>query len=369
MALQILKISNCLIQYGRLWDGVTDALSGPGTLCIKDGLICDAAGFLPAKKHDLSQLTLLPALIDCHLHLCLPSCSTTELSKRVLSLLAAGVAAVRDAGSSSPSAFSLPPLRMVTTGQAIGRAGFYGAQLGIQAENAVDAALIIDNLASSGVNQIKLIASGIFSFNSYGEVGPPPFSVEELSIITNRALRYNLPVMAHASGDEAVRRCLQAGVHSIEHGYFMSKETLRRLADSGTCWVPTLSPVYAQLDGRPGNGQASLEVIKRSLEKQMQLVSEAAELGVTMGAGTDAGAPGVFHGPSLHREISLLAECGLPLPRAMRTATADAAAICGLTEDMGTVAPGRKPYLLAVKNNPLESLDALKNIEYLLLPS
>ncbi len=367
--MRILSISkDCTISYGRLWDGMSDALTGPGTLFVVNELISSHAAHSCASI-DLTQLTLLPALIDCHLHLALPSYNAEELHRRAIGLLSAGVASVRDAGTASSPVFACPPLHVVPTGHAISREGFYGSQIGKEIRSAKEAQKLVDYLASHGASQIKVIASGIFSFTSYGSVGPPAFSVDELRVITEHARRHGLPVMAHASGDEAVRRCLQAGVHSIEHGYFMSEETLRLLADSGTFWVPTLCPVDAQLRHEAGdNGQAiDADVVRRSLDRQMTLVSLAARLGVVIGAGTDAGAPGVDHGPSLHIELSLLAQCGLR--HVLRAATTDAARICGLTGDAGAVLAGRKAVLIAVDGDPLADPAILRSAKYLLLPS
>ncbi|MBS4021964.1 MAG: amidohydrolase family protein [Dethiobacter sp.] len=361
---------DCTIHYGRLWDGISDTLAGPGKLCISGGHIGGPPALLPQQEIDLSLFTLLPALIDCHLHLALPSAETSQLHKRAAGLLASGVAAVRDAGSPFFPLPSLPPLCVAATGTGIGRAGNYGGQIGKLTASKKEAEGLVDSLAACGVRQIKVIASGIFSFSSYGEVGPPSFSEEELSSIVRRAQHHGLPVMAHASGDEAVRRCIKAKVHSIEHGYFITENTLHLLAESGIFWVPTLCPVSAFLEDHSLLcGQASIAVIRRSLHRQMKLVSLGAQLGVTIGAGTDAGAPGVTHGPSLHRELSLLIECGLSVPQALRAATSSAARICGLERDMGAVLPGRKPYLLAVRGNPLESLSLLPGIEHILLPS
>jgi len=163
--------------------------------------------------------------------------------------------------------------------------------------------------------------------------------------------------MAHASGDEAVRRCLEAQVTTIEHGYFMSKETLRQLATSEIFWLPTLAPVKAQLaDPRLAVKltPAMYDVIKRSYERHSRLVGEAGALGAKIVAGTDAGAPGVEHGRSLAWEILLLHEAGLPLQTALKAATATAAQACRLTAS-GTLTPGKKPYILAVEGNPLEN--------------
>ncbi len=177
--------------------------------------------------------------------------------------------------------------------------------------------------------------------------------------------------MAHASGDEAVRRCLKAGVDSIEHAYFLSRETLREMAACGTYWLPTLSPVDAQLTAPDQAKQLPPKmhsVITRSLARRLELVGEGSVLGVRIVAGTDAGAPGVPHGRGLQREIMLLTQAGLSATAALQAATFTAAAACGLPQ-AGAVTTGRKPFLLLLDGDPLTDFCALEKPVALLLPA
>ncbi len=360
---------------GLLWDGLSGEADGPFHLVIRGGRIHE---ILPAPTTpvpgslDFSACTVMPALVDAHVHLAFPESGGTSASKNATAYPAAGVAAVRDAGSASLFGHPPSPPLVVTTGQAISKAGCYGANLGQPVTSLSEAEGMVDYLASLGVGQIKVIASGIFSFTAYGKIGQVPFYAAELAVITARARLYNLPVMAHASGDEAVKRCLRAGVHSIEHGYFLSEESLRAMAASGTFWTPTLAPVAAWLNSPtlfPSLSEHSREVVHRSLERHKEMVALADSLGVRIATGTDAGAPGVPHGSSLKDEIRLLTSCGLSSARALRAATATAAAALGLAGEMGQVLPGFRPYLTVINGNPLADLSSLERVEALLLPS
>ena len=111
-----------------------------------------------------------------------------------------------------------------------------------------------------------------------------------------------LRVMAHLNGDEAVRNALDAGVDSIEHGYYMSEDTVARLADSDTVWVPTLSPVLNCI----GAGRFDDEVLRRIAARQLQAVSLAASRGAYLALGSDAGAWRVFHGTCVQNEEDAL---------------------------------------------------------------
>lgn len=374
--MRLVKLApHTLIYCGLLWDGLSAEAGGPFLLSVQNGLIKAIAPAPPEPfpgALDLSAFTVMPALIDAHVHLAFPEAEGSTPAGNAASYPAAGVAAVRDAGAALFFEPPPPPPLVVSTGQAISKAGYYGANLGLPVTGLIEAEGMVDYLASRGVSQIKVIASGIFSFTTYGEVGQAPFHAAELGVITARARLHNLPVMAHASGDEAVKRCLRAGVHSIEHGYFLSAESLRFMAETGTYWVPTLSPVAARLSdpslcaALPPPGR---EVVRRSLERHREMVALADSLGVRLAAGTDAGAPGVPHGRALTEEIRLLASCSLSPARALRAATATAAAVLGLDSEMGQVLPGRRPFLLAAGGNPLADLSALNRIEALLFPS
>lgn len=364
--------SDLSIRYGALWNGCSASLAGSGILQIKHGKIFAVHAENSTRPDlDLTDLTVMPALIDCHLHLTLPDSEKGHLAERVNNILAAGIATVREAGSKNPVDFFFPPLHVVSTGQGISRVNHYGSNLGLSVHTVAEAEKMIDRLASNGVAQIKVIASGIFSFTEYGRIGPAPFDKNELMALVRRARLHGLPVMAHASGDEEIRRCLEAGVHSIEHGYFVSKTTLQLMAQSEIFWVPTLAPVAAWLETEtqtPPLDHKQRDVVRRSLTTQMEMVALGASEGVKIAAGTDAGAPGVPHGPSLLRELELLRECGLPAVDVLRSATAVAASVCGIASVRGEIAPGKEGCLLAVCGNPLEDLSVLRNIRQIIVP-
>ncbi len=360
-----------LVRYAALWDGRSEQLAGPGSLRIKQGKICPLKDEgVPVR--DLSELTIMPALADCHLHLTLPEAQKEQLEAKAAGLLACGIATVRDAGAKEQTVFTLSPLRVVSTGQAISRVDFYGSHLSLPVRSASEAADLVDLLASRGVEQVKVITSGIFSFSEYGLVGPAPFNTAELTGIVRRAGHHGLPVMAHASGDEAVRRCLEAGVHSVEHGYFVSGATLRLMAEKEIFWVPTLAPVAAWLESETLSARLDARqrsVVRRSLEQQMKMVGLGAAEGVKIAAGTDAGAPGVQHGVSLLRELELLRESGLTAVDTLRAATSVAAAVCGLSAERGDLSLGKDACLIAVRGNPLSDLSVLKDIRQLIVPA
>ena len=150
----------------------------------------------------------------------------------------------------------------------------------------------------------------------------------------------------------------------------MQEESLRELAATGTYWLPTLSPVEAQLSN-PHLSKALTpvmhDVISRSLTQHTDLVATAGVLSVRIVAGTDAGSPGVEHGVSLAHEISLLHKAGLPTVTALQAATSTAASACNLPQ-LGSIEKNKLPFLLAVDGNPLLDPSILENPIALLLP-
>jgi len=366
--------SNTKILYSQLWDGNSYSLQNEGVLYVREGLLSDVPRdkCLSPCSLDMRGYTLIPALIDCHLHLSLPTREPANIKKRSTALLESGIFAVRDAGITDGQCFSVQPLTVIHTGQAICKAGCYGANLGHPIASVSEAKIMVDMLYHQGVRQIKVIASGIFSFTHYGELCNPTFTASELRAIVEKAKQYHLPVMAHASGNEAVLNCIRAGVASIEHGYFLSEEALNMMAEQGIAWVPTLTPVAAQLQDESLFSKLSCtqqDTVRRSLERHQTMIALSDQYNVRIAAGTDAGAPGVPHGKSLHTELQLLKECGISTVRVLQAATSEAAAVCGLQLLAGTIKPGKKPYLLAVQGNPLNDLSVINNNTHLLLPS
>ncbi|HEX3031625.1 MAG TPA: amidohydrolase family protein, partial [Bacillota bacterium] len=340
------------------------------------------------------ELTLMPGLIDCHCHLALdgldfaktterwtnPEALDAQLKWELNEYLSKGVLTVRDGGDKRDIGLStagrvvageLPGPLILPSGRAIYRQGRYGSFLGHGIARLSEAAAIIQQLASRGATQIKVLVSGIVSFSVYGKVGDPQFSVSELTEITRLAHSLGLPVMAHASSEEAVRISLRAGVDSLEHGYFISRDSLAALADSGITWVPTIVPVANQVVKphlRAGYTGSEIDVISQTYREHMEKLPLADHLGVKLAIGTDAGASGVLHGQSLAEEMQLFLAGGLPMDKVLKAATSEAADTLGVSRRQGTISPGRLPRLIGVASNPLAGMDFVHNIAVILIP-
>jgi imidazolonepropionase-like amidohydrolase len=255
---------------------------------------------------------------------------------------------------------------IVAVGQAIFKKGDYGSFLGPGCSSRKEILAFLHRLAAAGVDQGKILLSGIVCFQDYGRVGSSSWTLEEAKTVVQEGHRLGLRMMAHASSAEAVALALQAGVDSIEHGYFITGEQLREMGSRKIAWIPTIIPVAVQVRNplircHPPGRRA---IISRIYREQMAKLSLALHEGVPLGLGTDAGASGVRHGESLLEEMLLYSRAGLTNRAILQAATATNACILGINDGRGILEAGREPCLIGVAGNPLSSLEALKKINY-----
>ncbi|MBO8169633.1 MAG: amidohydrolase family protein [Thermoanaerobacteraceae bacterium] len=322
--------------------------------------------------------TVLPGLIDCHIHLALDGVDfyrslerwgaeekwRPQLESQLQDILAAGIVAVRDGSDKAgiglrAKGLSVLKPDIVACGQAIYREGRYGSFLGPGISDIDQVVEFLDRMAAAGIDQVKVVVSGIVSFCQYGKVGDPQFDRQFLTAVVREARSRGLAVMAHASGAEAVDMAVDAGVDSVEHGFFVREETLRKMAERGTVWVPTVIAAAGRLDcNRP---EEKREVVERTVCQHLEAVSRAHDMGVTIAVGTDAGAPGVPHGKSFVREAGCLQQAGLSNKEVIRAATSLGARTLGLL-DLGNIQPGKAASFIAVRGDPLRELAALKRV-------
>ncbi len=353
---------------------------------------------LAIKTHDnfiplAEGTTLLPSLIDAHTHLALDSedfkrsrmlwddwqTMLPRLEKATDHYLQAGIAHIRDGGDLAGINLKAKRyfynetecgLHIISTGEAVRPKNGYGAFLGRGYSNLMEIESQVENLALSGADQIKVVISGVVSFERYGEVEGPLIPQDELTLATRCAHHKGLKVMAHASSDAAVKLALKAGVDSVEHGYFLRSDSLKIMAEKKIAWVPTIIPVAVQtrMPYSKDRSAHQIDLITRTYEEQIEKLNYAAELGVPLGVGTDAGAFGVGHGVSLVEEMLLFAKSALDNRSILQAATVGNAAILGLEKENGYIEKGLRANLIAVRGDPLDNLGALQNITKHFIP-
>jgi len=338
---------------------------------------------------DMSDCTVFPTLIDSHVHLVMSG--TTEPSVRQEQLnsnytdrrktiaehlrqhLACGVLAVRDGGDYRGDTLrykrdmAAHPLNVVTIaspGRARHAPGRYGKLIGIS----VEAGMTLTQSAFGTDKQrdhLKLVNSGLNSLTQFGVETLPQFTEDELAAAVAAARKRGQPTMVHANGNLPVKLAVDAGCDSIEHGFFMGRENMHRMADKGVVWVPTAVTMKAYSDYLKDQGHRSdpsfAEVSRKNLNHQLEQIGTAKRLGLTLAVGTDAGSPGVHHGRSLKAEIQLFVSAGFSVEEAIRCASRNGALLMGLPE-RGKISPGMRADFLAVKASPEHVPDALHQI-------
>jgi len=334
------------------------------------------------------EITLMPCLIDAHVHLALDGegkrnqLSTwgqeencwSRIKSDLENLKSCGIGAIRDGGDVRSinlqvargcwSKNQVP--RVIATGEALRKQGSYGAFLGGGFYSLSEMSHRAEQLISRGVDQIKVLLSGIVSFKEYGKVAPPSFSRDELQHLVKMAHQNGRKVMAHASSAEAVELALNAGVDSVEHGYFISEDLLKEMAERQVSWIPTLVPVAIQAREplKCRWSREELEIISWTCAEHMEKIFLAWELGVPVGMGTDSGASGIKHGVNLIEEMLLYSRAGLSNWEILQSATRVNARVLDFPVTCDVLDINSSPRLIGVNGDPLKDLKALNSVEW-----
>lgn len=375
-----------------------EAPLGPSTIVIHGGRIAEIApGFVErpgARAVDLKNRTLLPGLIDAHVHfsfspetkLWSAAIDTPEdvalfAFSNAKKTLEAGFTTVRDVGSDGYSIHALRDAiddgtvigpRIFLSGTSLSIVGGHGDMSGLNRKatealypydytgactGAVECALRVREAAKYGADLIKITSTGGIMSEQARGLGQHLSDGELASIITT-AHGLGLKVAAHAHGGAGVAASVRAGVDSIEHGTWLDADTAKLMAVRGTWLVPTLG----LLDGRK-DGDASLAVQAKMAEARRvagRNIRLAVEHKVKFAFGTDAGVSP--HGQNA-RQFRLMVEQGPMTPvAALRSATVDAAALLGQSDHLGTIKVGKYADMIAVAGDPLRDVTVLEHV-------
>jgi imidazolonepropionase-like amidohydrolase len=207
-------------------------------------------------------------------------------------------------------------------------------------------------------DHVKIVHSGLNSLRDFGKETLPQFRLDDLRNAVLCSHRKGLKVMVHVNGRTPVREAIESGCDSIEHGFFMGADNLKRLADKQIPWVPTAYTMKAYAGALPG-GSAESDGARKTLDHQLDQIRQAKHFGVRIAVGTDAGSLGVHHGKAVREEMGLLLVAGFGLAEAVRSATAVGAELLGLDPGAGCLRPGSPATFLAVKAKPRNLPEAL----------
>ncbi|MEB6201150.1 amidohydrolase family protein [Mammaliicoccus fleurettii] len=187
------------------------------------------------------------------------------------------------------------------------------------------------------------------------------FSVEELKVIVEEAqFRNNRKVMAHAQGLQGVKQCIEAGIHSIEHGIYLDDEAVKLMKEKDMYLVPTLLAPLSVIEFATelGMSENSINKSKQVMQDHIESFKKAHQAGVKIAMGTDAG---VFkHGTNL-RELELMVEHGMTEMEAIVSSTKTSAECLGYDEELGTIEEGKKADFILLEQNPLDDIAVLRD--------
>lgn len=398
-----------VVRAGNLWDGVAEKARGPREILVRgerieaiETTVQEPAG---AEVIDLPDRTITPGFIDCHVHLTFrPEMmsrfwSYSPASKALLGaealgiLLRNGFTTVRDCGDMDLHGFTvqdirdalergaIPGSRLITSGHIISsRAGHMNAMLSLAADNNPweicladgpdEIRRIVRNEIKHGIDWVKYASSGGFSTR-----GDDPrhvtYSREEMDALVGTAGEFGIPVSAHVYGDEAIRRSVQAGVRSIEHGSMASEETLRFMEKQGTFLVPTQlmavrtsrisrDPAYWKENPAPEHFRAKVDFYRDTILSGAQKVAASR---VKLAFGTDIG---LFpYQVNNAREFGEMVKNGISPVRALRAATGTAAALL-LRNDIGILSPGRYADIIAMPGDPFQDISVTEQVDFVM---
>jgi imidazolonepropionase-like amidohydrolase len=240
--------------------------------------------------------------------------------------------------------------------------------MAVEAADVASIVRVIHELAPTA-DDLKILLTGIIDFEKGCMKGGLQFSLDEARIITLTARELGKKTYAHCSGLDGLRLAVEAGIDSIEHGFFMEREILELMAEKGIAWVPTFSPVQFQQDNPElaGWNATSVAGLRRILDQHFAHIAIAAELGVPIVAGSDAGSYGVAHGQGLINELFCLHRAGLPLEQVLASATSIPRHLWGC--ESANIAPGHRANLVVLERSPFENLNALREVKGVMLDS
>ncbi len=396
-----------IIHAGKLIDGVVNAPRERVSIVVEGGRVESiAAGFVaPAAGDellDLSRHTVMPGLMDMHTHLASqmskdsyterfrlnPTDNAIRATAYAERTLMAGFTTVRDLGDDGVVVVSLRNAinagyvvgpRIYTAGKSLATTGGHadptngwnaelkgdpGPKEGV-INGPAEAREAVRHRYKDGADLIKLTATGgVLSLAKSGE--NPQFTKEELEAVVATAKDYGFTVAVHAHGSEGMKRAVEAGVTSIEHGTFMTDEIMTLMKKHGTYYVPTiLAGVWVaekaqEEDYFPAIVRPKAAKIGPEIRGTF---ARAVKAGLLIAFGTDTGVSP--HGDNPH-EFQLMVEGGMSPMRAIQAATSVASRLLRVQDELGTLEPGKLADVVAVPGDPLQDIGLMRSVDFVM---
>ncbi len=392
------------IQAGQLLAVPGEGYQTEKTIIVEDGRIRSIEdGYLApegdASVIDLKDAYVLPGLIDSHVHLTSEFSPTSRVdvlydseideafkgAMNARKTLMAGFTTVQDVGATSESIFALrdaiatdkvPGPRIRASGQSVSPTGGHGDANGFSpaltklfksdtiCDGADDCRRAVREAVKTGADVIKITATGGVLSNTKAGLAKQFFD-DELEAIVETAASMGRKVTAHAHGKDGIDAALRAGVQSIEHGTYLDDETIALFREYDAVLVPTViaGVTVTGWVEKPWLPAASREKAATVGPLMLDMLRRAREGGVRIAFGTDTGVS--KHGENA-REFIYMIEAGFSPEEAIRAATVIAADHLELGDTIGSIEPGKSADIIAVKGDPLKSVEELLNVDFVM---
>jgi len=395
-----------ILHCGQVIDVKAGTVLKEMTIIVEANKISDIVkGYAPSAKGDkiidLKNRTVMPGLIDSHVHLESETnpnqyIQTYTLNPADYAFMSVGYAAktlmigfttVRDLGGSGVNISLRNAInkrlitgpRIYTAGKSIATTGGHadptngyrrdlmgdpGPAAGV-INGADDARKAVRQRYKEGSDLIKITASGgVLSVAKSGE--NPQFTEDELKAVISTAKDYGFSVAAHCHGAEAMKRAVLAGVNSIEHGTYMTDEVMTLMKEKGTWYVPTITAGKAVGDSAKKPGYYPDLVTPKALAigpKIQSTFAKAYKAGVKIAFGTDAGV--YAHGKNW-LEFVYMNEAGMPALETIKAATVSAAELLGVSEILGSIEKGKLADIVAVEGDPSKDIQSMGKMRFVM---
>lgn len=395
-----METGSVVIRAGTLIDGTGAEPLRNQLLSIEDGVISriDQADRIPngADVLDLSEFTVLPGLINMHVHTVLPGDGSSfeswvehpdeihllKAHENAMVALRSGVTTMRDCGGTGSLMFRLrdairagivPGPRFVLSGRPLTITGGHCRYFGGETDGVEGMRLAARQLLQEGADFIKIMAAGGGTIGTYAQF--PTYEVEEMRAAISEAHKIGRVASCHCIASESISRAVEAGTDHIEHCSFMAPDRswswdenlAQQVVDKGIYVTPTLQVGADRLnflEERQRSGEASpadlreYEAAKSNRGNSLANARNLHELGAKLVAGSDAGWRHTGF-DDFYEELVYLVEAGLTPVESIHAATGRAAEACQIDQTVGTLAPGKAADLLAVSGDVASDISLL----------
>jgi imidazolonepropionase-like amidohydrolase len=407
VTLPFASYAKTIVRCGHLIDGVSKTARTNVSIIIEKGRFTNIVDgvVLPDPGDDvvdLSNQTVMPGLMDMHVHLSSQLSPKSQLEDFTLNptdvairatayakrTLLAGFTTVRNVGDDGMTTVSLKKAinegyivgpRIYTAGKIISTTGGHadptdgwcqalagdpGPKDGV-INGPDEARKAVRQRYKDGADLIKITATaGVLSIE--GSADNAQFTMEELKAIVETAKDYGFTVAAHAHGAEGIRRAVEAGVTSIEHGTYMTPDIMAMMKKKGTVYVPTLLAGKTVVDMANKPGMLPDIVVPKALRVGAQIehtFRAAYKAGVSIAMGTDTGVS--EHGKNA-KEFELMVDYGMPPMEAIQAGTIAGAKLLRHADELGSVEKGKIADLVAVAGDPLTDIKLLQDVKFVM---